>query len=279
LPARTVKGTTFKALIRSAYPTTGFRSVNEGVEPRKSSYENRQFNLHYYDGQMEMDVAVAAGDDQGPEHALAMEADGHGRAFLLTGGKQVWYGTSSSGDAKGFPGASQIVDSSLLVDATGTTAVTASSVFAVVADPRFMSVLLGNNTVLEVGEWRKQTITRSSKELTAWKNSLEGYVGVSWLSKYAVGQIKNLTADSGKGLTDLLLASLLAAFPVGVKPTHLFMSRRSRMQLQKSRTVTLNGNGQGSPNGGQATIAPLPTSYDGVPIIATDSILDTEAIA
>jgi hypothetical protein len=128
-----------------------------------------------------------------------------------------------------------------------------------------------------MGEWRKQTITRSSKEMTAYKNSLEGWVGAAFYSKYAVGRIKKLTTDSGKGLTDSLLAQLFAAFPVGVKPTHLFMSRRSRQQLQISRTVTLQGSGTSRPN--QATVAPIPTEYDGVPIIATDSILNTETLA
>ena len=57
------------------------------------------------------------------------------------------------------------------------------------------------------------------------------------------------------------------------------MSRRSRRQLQVSRTVTLFGNGSTKPSGGLATVAPIPTEYDGIPIIATDSILNTEAIA
>ncbi len=276
LPARQVKGTSFKTLVRTAYPTTGFRKVNEGQEPTKSTYVNKLFELYYYDGQMEVDNAAATADEQGVDHALALEADGHGRAFLLTAGSQVWYGINN--DAKGFPGAHDIVNSSLVVDATGTTATTGSSVYAVVALPKFMEVIPGNNTVLTVGQWRMQSITRSSKEMTAWKNSLEGWIGVAWYSKYAVGRIKNLTADSGKGLTDSLLADLIASFPVGVKPTHLFMSRRSRKQLQKSRTVTLQGQGNTKPSGNQGIIAPVPTEYDDIPIIATDSILDTEAI-
>lgn len=277
LPARTISGTSFKSLVRTAYPTTGFRLLNAGVEPTKSTYLNRLYETYYYDGQMEMDKAVADADEQGADHALAMEADGHGRAFLLTAGTQVWYGTSS-GDAAGFPGAKDIVDSSLVIDAVGTTAATASSVYALVAAPKFMELLFGRNTVLSAGMWRQQTITRSSKELTAWKNSLEGYIGAAYYSKYAVGRIKNITADSSKGLTDNLLAQLIAAFPIGVKPTHLFMSRRSRQQLQISRTVTLQGNSSGNPKGNQGLIAPVPTEYDGVPIIATDSVINTEAI-
>lgn len=275
LPARGIKGTTFKTLVRTGYPSTGFRLANEGVEPKKSTYVNKQFETFYYDGQMEVDVAVAKADQQGTDHALALEADGHGRAFLLTGGKQVWYGLSN--DTKGFPGAQALVDSNLVVDAAGTTANTGSSVYLVVALPKFMEVILGEDGMIDVGEWRKQTITRSSKEMTAWKNSMEGYIGCAWYSKYAVARIKNLTADSGKGLTDSLLADAMAAFPVGVKPTHIFMSRRSRKQLQKSRTVTLFGNGSSRPD--QPIVAPVPTEYDAVPIIATDSILDTEAIA
>ena len=283
LPARSIKGTSFKTLVRTAYPTTGFRAANGSNQPTKSTYVNKMFETFYYDGQMEVDNATATADEQGPDHALAMEADGHGRAFLLKGGSQVWYGQGTNGDALGFPGAHDIVDSSLLVDATGTTASTASSIYAVVANPKFFELILGNNTVLNVGQWRMQTITRTintvAGEITAWKNSLEGWIGAAWYSKYAVARIKNVTADSGKGATDTLLATLISNFPVGVKPTHIFMSRRSRRQLQISRTVTLYGGpGNLKPGSNLATIAPVPTEYDGIPIIATDSILNTEAI-
>ena len=275
-PARPIPGVSFKTLVRTAYPTTGFRAVNEGVEPTKSTYVNKQFECFYYDGQMEIDNATASMDDQGPAHALAMEEDGHSRAFMLTTGKQFYYGRGTGGDAKGFPGAVEICDSTMVVDAGGTTADTASSVYAVVVAPKFFELIFGQNSVLQMGEWRKQTITRNSKELTAYKNAMEGWVGSAFYSKYAVARIKKLTADSGKGLTDTLLAQLLGKFPVGVKPTHLFMSRRSRQQLQIARSVTLFGQGSGRPS--QPTIAPVPTEYDGVPIIATDSILDTEAL-
>lgn len=277
LPARTIPGTSFKTLVRTAYPTTGFRLLNQGVEPTKSTYVNKTFETYYYDGQMEVDKAIADADEQGADHALSLEADGHARAFLLKAGSQFWYGSGSTlGDANGFPGASQFVDSTLLVDAGGTTSATGSSVYAVCANPKFFELLFGNNTVMTPGAWRMQTITRSSKEMTAWKNSLEGYIGTAFYSKYAVGRIWKLTADSGKGLTDTLLSQLLNSFPIGVKPTHIFMSRRSRRQLQIARTVTLQGNGSTRPN--QPAVAPIPTEYDGVPIIATDSILDTESL-
>ena len=77
-----------------------------------------------------------------------------------------------------------------------------------------------------------------------------------------------LTADTGKGLTDLLIADLLSRFPASRPPTELVMNRRSLMQLQKSRTAT---NATGAP-------APIPTESFGVPIIVTDQISSTEAL-
>jgi hypothetical protein len=280
LPARGIDRINFKTLTRTAYPTTAFRAANEGVEPTKSTYVNKFFETYYYDGQMEMDAAIASADEQGEAHALSMEADGHARAFLLTAGKQVWYGNTvgGQGDTKGFPGAIDVVDSTLVIDAAGTTANTGSSVYFVVALPKFFEMIVGRNTVMNVGEWRKQTITRSSKELTAWKNSMEGYIGAAFYSKYAVVRIKNLTADSGKGLTDSLLNQALALFPIGVQPTHIFMNRRSRSQLQAGRTVTLFGQGTTAPVN-QGVTAPIPTEAYGIPIITTDSILNTEPIA
>jgi hypothetical protein len=61
-----------------------------------------------------------------------------------------------------------------------------------------------------------------------------------------------------------------------LRPTHLFMSHRSRRQLQKSRTVVLQGNGQTRPD--QPVIAPTPIDYEGIPIIASTAISNKEAI-
>lgn len=281
LPARIIKGTSFKTLVRTAYPTTSFRAANGSTAPTKSTYVNKMFETYYYDGQMEVDNAIATADEQGIDHALSIEADGHARAFLLKNGGQMWYGTGALGDALGYPGALGLVDSSLIVDAGGTTDSVSTSVWAVCANPKFFELIYANNTVMNTSDWRKQTITRTvngtAGELTAWKNSLEGWIGAAFYSKFAVGRIKKLTTDAGKGLTDTLLSNLISQFPVGVKPTHLFMSRRSRQQLQASRTVTLFGNGTNRPN--QSTVAPIPTQYDDIPIIATDSILNTETLA
>jgi hypothetical protein len=51
-------------------------------------------------------------------------------------------------------------------------------------------------------------------------------------------------------------------------PDVIFSSKRSIEQLRKSRTAT---NATGAP-------APTPTEVNGVPLVATESLLDTETL-
>jgi len=268
-PARTISGTSYKTLHRTALPATQFRAVNEGVNTTRSTYENKLVECFYLDGKMEIDIAAAQADDQGEDHAKMIEADGHAQASILHLGKQVWYGAGN--DTKGFPGAQSIVDASYILDAAGTTAGTCSSVYGVRVGPKHGSMVFGRDTVLSIGEWTKQRITRSSKELDAWINSLQGWVGFQWVNKDAVCALKNVTADSGKTCTDAKLAQLLSQLKW--VPDYWFMNRRSRYQLQVSRMATSNTGGKS-----EVPIGPLPTESNGIPIIVTDSLLSTEAI-
>jgi len=276
IPARTIRGTSFRSLVRSTFPTVGFRNAGEGRTPQKSVYANRIHETYYLDSQMELDNAIVNGAEAGPDYMLTTEASGHVKGALLALGSQVWYGRAN--DPKGYPGAIDFVDAAHTVDATGSTANAASSCYLVVVDPRYFQFIFGNNMTLTVGEWRKQTVTNGTTKQTVWNNSLEGWVGTEFLNIHAIVCIKNLTIQTGKGLTDLLLAQAMAKFPVGIRPTHIFCNRVQRQLLQASRTVSIFGQGNALPGAGQGIIAPTPSSYEGVPIIPTDSLLQTEAI-
>lgn len=272
-PARTISGTSFKTLQRTTLPTTQFRNANEGVEPKKSVYATKLVECFYLDGQLEMDVAIAQADEMGEAHALSLEADGLVQASIQHIGKQVWYGTNTNGDAKGFQGAISIVDSDAVLDAGGTTANTGSSVYGVRIGEKYSSMIFGRNAVLNIGEWRKQTITRSSKELTAWKNSLEGWLGFQWVNKHGVCRLKDATqAESAARVSDAHLANLLSQ--IKWVPDFWFMNRRSLYQLQVSRTPTSNTSG----NASTVPFADVPKDALGIPIVVTDSILSTEAL-
>ncbi len=266
LPAKTIKGTSYNTLIRTAYPQPTFRAINEGTETKKSTYQNKRVEAFFLDGQLEMDEAAVMADDAGEQHSLSLEASGMMMGSLTKLGTQLWYGISGGGDALGFPGAVEIVHSDLVSDGGGTTATTGSSIYGLKLGSQYVQFVFGLGQVFSLGEWRKQTMIRSSKSLTCWLNSLSGYVGV------------HITADSGKTATDAMIGTWLSKYPVGLKPDVLFMSRRTAMQLQTARSATSITNSSPKANNGGDVWAPEPVSSNGIPIVVTDSLLDTETL-
>ncbi len=266
--ARTIKGQMYKTLVRTGLPTVSFRNANDGVDASKGTYENRLVETFIFNPRWECDKAVADQSEDGPEAFISMEAGGIMEASFQLLSKQFYYGRTV--DGKGHPGLIDAYDATnMVVDATGTTASTGSSVWAVKWGMKDVTWVWGENGKLDLSALRIGDIVgQNSKVLTGYIQEILAYAGVQVGSINSVARIKKLTADSGKGLTDILLADLLSKFPVGTVPDAFFMSRRSRKQLQASRTAT---NATGAP-------APFPTESHGIPIVVTDSILDTEAL-
>lgn len=284
IPARTVKGTSYHTGVRTGRPSAGFRSANDGVTPSKSTFDRRLVECFILSSQIIADKAVADAYEDGADAWKSIEASGVMESVMRAIGSQVFYGTAA--DGKGFPGLKAFLPfggatsagDALTINAAGSTATSASSVYAVKFGPQAVQLVFGANQSLALGDWRIQSIAGATAGtyFDAYVNALTGWAGLQMGNENCARRIANLTADSGKGLTDALLAQLLATFPVGVRPDAIFMSRRSRGQLQASRTVVLNGSGKVRPD--QPTIAPTPTSFEEIPIIATDSILNNDAI-
>lgn len=295
VPARTVKGTSYRTVSRDTYPGVGFRAANGGVPYTKSTFLNRLHECYIFSGNIRADVAVAMAHEDGPEAFKAIEASGVMKQALIEIGQQFFYGTAA--DAKGFPGlnafhtafttelTNRSVDT-LVVDAGGTTADTASSVYGVKFGEQGLQFIFGQGSAMTLGDWFEQMVNdgNAGQDYKAFVNSLNAWIGLQAANPYCIGRIKKLTADSGKGLTDSLGEDLLALFPIGYKPDVWFMNRRSRRQLQKSRSVVLSSgvpqrqNATGTGTGGAEITAPVPTEMCGIPIICTDSLTNTEAL-
>lgn len=282
-PFRTIKGTSYKTGIRTGLPTTGFRGVNEGQTPGKSTFKQLLIECFPFGGQIEMDKLAADADERGAAHIQSIESSGVTKSAFRNLGSQVWYGVTQ--DTKGFPGAKAATPfgtltsagDALTINAAGTTATTASSVYAVKFGEQDSTLIGGMGKSFALDEFRvQQIVAANGGKLTAYVSSLDGWIGLQIGHENCVRRIANLTADVGKGLTDALLAQLFATFPVGFVPDAIFMSRRSRTQLQTARTVVLQGNAKVRPD--QPNVAPIPTEYDGVAIYPSDSILNTDAI-
>lgn len=279
-PFRTIRGTSFPTVTRNTYPGVGFRNANEGTTATKSTFTRKLVEAYILSGRVEVDKAVAMAHEDGMEAYEMIEASGVYKQSLIEMGSQVWYGTST--DAKGFPGikaalpfTAGVADGSV-INATGTTSSTASGIYAVKFGDQDVTFVGGNGTIPTLSDFRDETIyDADSAPLPGRVADLLGWVGLQIGNINCVRRIANVTEDSGKGCTDALLAKLLNSFPAGVRPDGIFMSRRSRLQLQISRSAV----GQvAASEGGNPAFSGVPTNFDGVPIVATDSILNTDAI-
>jgi len=277
LPARTIRGTSYKIASRVSYPGVGFRAANEGSTPSKSEFENQLIECYILSGAVQADLAVARAYEDGEQAWKDIESVGVMRQAMIELGSQVIYGTTA--DAKGFPGLQAIhtaFNSGLLVDAGGSTPGTGSSVYGINTDTQGVQLVFGAGTTFELGEWRIENVGTTSvypahvANLTAW-------VGMQVGSKYSVGRLRDATDDALGGVTDAKLANLLSKYPVGYRPNYWLMNRRSAYQLQLARSATSVQNGVKTSSGAEI-FAPLPTESNGIPIVITDSIANDEAL-
>jgi len=276
VPARTIKGTSYKTLIRTSLPTAGFRKANDGVTASKSTYDNRRIETYILNPRWECDKAVADRKEDGPEIFIFDEATGMLEASLQQVCTNFYYGRDDDygGDVEGHPGLIDSYDATnMVVDAGGTTGDTGSSVWLIRFGRKHVNWVWGENGSMEVEDPRIETITgENGGSLTGYVQELLAYPGLQVGSLKSVVRIKKLTADSGKGLTDDVIYDALSKFPAGQEPDLILCSKRSLKQLRGSRTAT---NGTGAP-------APIPESIEGtqgpIPIRPSEAILDTEAL-
>lgn len=274
--ARTCRSNTFSYTRETAAPAVGMRNANDGVENKKTTREKVTIDLGIVDASFAVDVAVAMADERGKEHLMGMEALAHLRQAMFEVEQQIFNGTvgniaGASGGFDGFADQANLNGASdaMVVNAGGTTAGTGSSVYLIRLGETDVEVLWGQDGELAIGE--EQIIERAGSStgvFPAYYRPICGWAGVKIGSTYSVARIANLTADSGKGLTDALIYSALALFPASRQPNLIVMNRRSLKQLQSSRTAT---NATGAP-------APRPTEVEGIPIVTTDAILNTETL-
>lgn len=275
VPARTIAGTSYKVKMRLSYPAAGFRNANESRTATKSEWDNKTVECMILGGLMTVDKAVAKAYEGGAAELQALEAAGMLESALQVVGRQFYYGTNTtySGDAKGFPGLLSLYDSTnMQVDAGGTTDNTSSSVWLVKFGPRYVQFLSGAGGMFDLTDWREELVS----SVDSYVATLTSWVGLHFGHSKSVCRISGLTADSGKTLTDALIANALSKFPVGITPDVMFMSRRSAYQLQTSRSVVINAGAQGA---GVGAVSPWPGYAFGIPIIVTDSISEVEAVA
>ena len=264
---RLTEGLTYRTQFLVELPTTGFRKLGDGIAASKGRYEEREFKCFLFSGRAEAEKAAGAADSGGIEAVEARAINGTMLSAVLELGSQIFYGVVNEAD--GFPGlkAFTAFGGAYTLNATGTTDGTASSVYGVKFGDDYARMIHGKGDPFMLGDFRDQDITgNNNKPIPGRVADLEGWIGMQLAHKACVVRICNLTAQTGKGLTDELGGTALDLLPTGIKPDVWFMSKRSRTQLRKSRSTPEN------------VYPDMPTEMEGIPIIVTDSILNTDSV-
>lgn len=275
--ARPIDGISYKTAVRTSLPSAPFRMPNAGTAVGKSTYENRTVECFFLNPRWECDKALADTYQFGAEEYIATEGQSLLEAGLQTLGRQFFYGrnqwtvsgTTYGGDPNGFPGLIDGYNTAYEVDAQGTTANTASSVWGVKWGPRNVSWAYGNEGQMTISEVLLQRVTDSNgNAFTAYCQELEARPGLQIGDLRGVIRIKNITQDTGHTMTDAMLYNAMALVTSNIMPDMWFMNRQTLAQLRQSRTAV---NPLGTP-------APIPTDLEGIPIFVTDSLTTTEPI-
>ena len=277
--ARTISGTGFDSLVRTALPSVGFRSVNEGVATTKATYALRRSNTFLVDASSEVDEAMGQASEDGLDANLATEMSAKVEAAMRSLASQFYYGTvstvgassSAASAAKGFPGIVDLYDTTNMeVDGAGSSG-TYTSVWMVKFGPQYVQWLAGQGGLFNVGETKSVRLTDgSSNPYDGLRKALTFWVGLhSANPRNSMVRIKKL--DTSATLTDAMLDQSIEKFPGAIVPDVCLMTKRSLRQLKSSRTAT---NPTGAPATWPTEVVGLASSR--VPILTTDAISETE---
>lgn len=267
-------GTDHKFVRESGAPVVGFRTPGTGRDWSRSQDTVVTVALAILDASFGIEAALADSNPRGRDYVMAREAKRHLRAALAAAERQVFYGLGAS--ATGFSGLADSLNAlsnAMVVSAGGATAANAlTDVWMIrsTSDETALNAVVGNSGELKVSAPYEQMLDGSNgAKRNMIVQPIEGWMTLAMESTRSVGRLCNIN-DAANKLTDALLSTLFERFDETAPPTHIVMNRRSRRQLQASRTAT-------SPSGAPA---PWPEEWNGIPIISTKSVgVYTTAIA
>lgn len=285
LPSRVIQGMSYRTAVVSGQGAGSFRAINSGVPTVRAQVFTRLTECFPYEAPIKLDALLQAASQGEVADMEMLQASIVLKTAFQRIGAQIFQGTENI--ATGFSGLKQFTPktatagaSSIVVDATGTAANTASSAYLVKFGLPDVHLVFGNDTTIQVGEFFDQLINDGAGgEYMGRVASLKTWVGLAIGNTSCVGRILNLTAETGKGLTDALIARAMSLFPTGYTPDAIFVSRRSDFQLAASRPRTnFSLPAQARPGNAVAITDYTSGTYQGIPIIPTDSISDVQAI-
>jgi hypothetical protein len=267
-------GTVHKYLKETGAPVVGFRAVNAGRDHDVSEDEQVSLSLAILDAAFHTDKNLADEYAKGGAPGwMAREAARHLRAAFFAFEQQIFQGQTLR--ATGFPGLPdaaglQYLADAMVIGAGGSEGESSdlTSVWAIrtVPDDSDVTLILGNEGEIKLSEYFMQMMDDGTgKFFPAYVQPIDGWTALQIGSAYSVGRLANIGTATNTTLNDTFMAQLYDLFPSGRPPTHFVMTRRSRGQLRTSRMSEY------------MPYIPTPAEWEGIPILVTDSISNTEA--
>lgn len=250
---------------KTGAPSVGFRAINAGRDHGRTVRSKVTVPLKFLDCSYTIDVASVAASNK--IDILNRESLDSIQAGFAMAELQLLGGTVS-GEAGGFSGLADALGalSNAMVISDGGAGNDLTSVYMVRTNERDCSLVLGDEGNIMVGETREQRVDKSAdaESYMAYVTRIDAWMTIQTGSIWSVARLCNIEANT---LTDDKLSLLRELFPASKQPNLIAMNTKARGALQRSRTATTES----------GRYQDLPTEHDGIPIVTTDGILNTEA--
>lgn len=260
---KTIAGTVYKALKRTANPAGGWRTINSGVSADSSTYENVTVNLALFDQPLKIDAAFAkaVNGTAAIEDILVEESKAAAEA-LVDGIDYAAFNVVSNG-CSGFDAIAGHTYNAYTGAYSGISGEDTSRAYFVKTPE--LEIVFGGNDVMTMGEWNQQLVSDGNGgEYKAYVNGLETWVAFNPKSSYTISRVVNISEDNP--FTDSIVSEVVAGNK-GKAYDVCFLSRASLKQLQDSRASALSGSAAAI----QESMAEK--SY-GIKLVVSDNIAD-----
>jgi len=257
-----------KYLKETTAPGSDFRAVNTGITNSAGQSTLVTITLKFLDAAFDRDVAIIAASGN-PERYMTSETRKSLRAAFSNAEKQVINGTGN--DAGGWNGLADALGSigDYVINAGDASAGAVTSVYAVRSADEGVAVVAADGGTINVSDPYDVRVQPDGADVaySAKRVDANAWMGLQLGSVFDSARLGNIGMSSNT-LDDDKLSDLIALAKADMPYTHLVMNRTARKQLQQSRTAT---NPTGRP-------ADFPEEAFGLPIVVTDSIVNTETV-
>ena len=273
----------------TALPTASIRSINGSVTPTTTTFDLKQLDLKELITLETVDATLAKGDPSGPDGYMNKVAPGHMESLAQAAEKSIVYGLNGTyGAVDGFKGfhdlakEAETARSLSVIDAGGTSNTT--SIFAVHWKPEVCQLVIPSgiaaggdlvvSTVMNNGQVTLMvTNTTTGAQMPVYQVMYQMMLALQAGSNYSVHRI--IGVDSGSNAPTAAEIDTLVDLVKGDSAnTILYTSRLGKRAMQTLKATKFFTQAVQDQN-----MNTMLDFWNGIPVIVSDNILETETKA